>query len=429
LKAKDKAADKMGCASSKPAAADAGAARARGQGTLPAAGGVDAKANTRARRLSYVTNNPENGGLMAGDGERLGPGQAPGSEEASKQTRGRRLSYVTAGDPAISNMLQAAYAANYDESAGEIAEIGRASSSAAPPAAAAGPAPAVPAGSLRINVACMSRAGREPGYKKTNQDNCFAFEKYITEDQSLFGTMDGHGPHGHLVSGFLKQHLPIMLVNHLTAEADPRTALSRGFIEVDKALGASRVDVEFSGSTCVVAFLKGRMLTTAWVGDSRGVVGRRSGAGKIEAVDLTNDHKPASPGERERILACNGRVEKLMDENGQPLGPHRVWLQYAWIPGLAMSRALGDALAHQVGVISDPEHTVNELGPADKFIVLASDGVWEFISSQEAVDIIAQYDTAEEACRQLVEEAYQRWVFEEEGVVDDITAVIVKLNW
>ena len=42
----------------------------------------------------------------------------------------------------------------------------------------------------------MSRAGKEPGFKKTNQDNCFAFEKYFTEDQSLFGAMDGHGPHG-----------------------------------------------------------------------------------------------------------------------------------------------------------------------------------------------------------------------------------------
>ncbi len=51
-------------------------------------------------------------------------------------------------------------------------------------------------GQLRVSVACMSRAGREPGFKKTNQDNCFAFEKYITEDQSLFGAMDGHGPHG-----------------------------------------------------------------------------------------------------------------------------------------------------------------------------------------------------------------------------------------
>ena len=37
---------------------------------------------------------------------------------------------------------------------------------------------------------------------------------------------------------------------------------------------------------------------------------------------------------------------RLVDEMGQPIGPFRVWLQYAWIPGLAMSRALGDAVAH-----------------------------------------------------------------------------------
>jgi hypothetical protein len=41
------------------------------------------------------------------------------------------------------------------------------------------------------------------------------------------------------------------------------------------------------------------------------------------------------------VAAC-----RLGDEMGQPMGPYRVWLQYAWIPGLAMSRALGDQLAH-----------------------------------------------------------------------------------
>ena len=57
--------------------------------------------------------------------------------------------------------------------------------------------------------------------------------------------------------------------------------------------------------------------------------------------------------------------------------------------------------AHRVGVTSEPDHSVMELTPQDKFIVLASDGVWEFISSKEAVDIIAQHESAEEACRQV----------------------------
>lgn len=50
---------------------------------------------------------------------------------------------------------------------------------------------------------------------------------------------------------------------------------------------------------------------------------------------------------------------------------------------------------------SEPDHTSIELTPSDKFIILASDGVWEFISSKEAVEIVAQYDSAEEACRQV----------------------------
>jgi hypothetical protein len=66
-------------------------------------------------------------------------------------------------------------------------------------------------------------------------------------------------PSGHLVSGYVKQHLPIILVNHLTLERDVKKALSQGFCEVDRALGSSRIDCEFSGSTAVVSFLKVRV--------------------------------------------------------------------------------------------------------------------------------------------------------------------------
>lgn len=83
-----------------------------------------------------------------------------------------------------------------------------------------------------------------------------------------------------------------------------------GFLEVDKALGSSRIDCEFSGSTSVVSFLKGKTLTTAWVGDSRGVMGRTKKGGGYEAVPLTKDHKPTAPEEKARIVATNGRVER-----------------------------------------------------------------------------------------------------------------------
>ena len=51
---------------------------------------------------------------------------------------------------------------------------------------------------------------------------------------------------------------------------------------------------------------------------------------------------------------------------------------------------------------SEPECTVKELTPVDKFMILASDGVWEFIESQDAVDIVGNCETVEEGCRQVI---------------------------
>lgn len=53
------------------------------------------------------------------------------------------------------------------------------------------------------------------------------------------------------------------------------------------------------------------------------------------------------------------------------------------LPGLAMSRSLGDRVAHSVGVSSVPEVKEFYLSRDDKFIVIASDGVWEFLSNED----------------------------------------------
>ena len=100
------------------------------------------------------------------------------------------------------------------------------------------------------------------------------------------------------------------------------------------------------------------------------------------------------------------------------------------IPGLAMSRSFGDKIAHQVGVICDPDIVEYELKEEDKFIILASDGIWEFISSQECVDIVKDYYINENykgAVKHLYKESCNRWLNEEE-VIDDITIIIVFFN-
>ena len=66
----------------------------------------------------------------------------------------------------------------------------------------------------------------------------------------------------------------------------------------------------------------------------------------------------------------------------------RVWLNDQDAPGLAMSRSIGDYIAHTVGVSTDPEVMKFELTPQDKFIIIASDGVWEFLSNEDVAKIV-----------------------------------------
>lgn len=274
-------------------------------------------------------------------------------------------------------------------------------------------------------VACYSRAGCEPGFKKKNQDSSFAFAKFIKPQQSLFGAFDGHGPNGHFASSFAKHHLPLGLVPQLRNGNDVTKALEKTFLDVDKKLIESSIDCEVSGTTAIVSLLKDETVHTAWVGDSKAVLGKIGRDGMFEAVDLTKDHRPTDPEEETRITESNGRVERLVDKSGEPIGPKRVWLQRSWVPGLAMSRSLGDVLAHTVGVTAVPDIGIHKVSREDQFLILATDGVWEFFTSEEAVGLVSKVGNLEEACQQLVDEAYKRWS-EAEGISDDITTILVR---
>jgi len=129
-----------------------------------------------------------------------------------------------------------------------------------------------------------------------------------------------------------------------------------------------------AGSTCVVAVVRGDDLIVANAGDSRAVLCRRG-----TAVALSRDHKPMDDDERARIMNAGGFVQE-----GRVNG------------SLALSRAIGDLeykqsknlSARDQIVTAYPEIKECKLEAGDEFLVIACDGIWDVLTSQQCVDYV-----------------------------------------
>lgn len=180
--------------------------------------------------------------------------------------------------------------------------------------------------------------------------------------------------------------LPKTLENESTYKA--------AFLSCDRMLNQV-IDCSLSGSTVTMVIFEGNKVISLNAGDSRAIkvsISKRDDVTDIEATALTNDHKPDLPEERQRIVEAGGKIRAFKDnDTNEDIGPQRVWLQNQEMPGLAMSRSLGDKIAHSVGVSSVPEVLEHTLGSDDKFVVIASDGVWEFISNDEVAQLIVPF--------------------------------------
>ena len=109
------------------------------------------------------------------------------------------------------------------------------------------------------------------------------------------------------------------------------------------------------------------------------------------------------------------------------MGPYRVWMKNDNYPGLAMSRSIGDGIAHNIGVSDIPdilEFDVDKIKPIA--LVVASDGIWEFMSNDDVKNEISKFlysGDCDGCARSICEKA--RGIWERNGVYcDDITAVV-----
>ncbi|PPD94317.1 hypothetical protein GOBAR_DD08645 [Gossypium barbadense] len=238
---------------------------------------------------------------------------------------------------------------------------------------------------------------------------------------AFFGVFDGHG--GSRTAEYLKNNLFKNLSTHPDFIKDTKTAigmklakfshhcmmrssmilllkhLNKLMLITSMKRKASKKD---AGSTASTAVLLGDRLLVANVGDSR-VVASRAGS----AVPLSIDHKPDRSDERLRIEDAGGFI---------------IWAGTWRVGGiLAVSRAFGDKLLKPY-VVAEPEIQVEEEIDGVDFIIIASDGLWNVLSNEDAVALVQHITDAEAAARKLIKEAYAL------GSSDNITCVVVRFD-
>uniref|UniRef100_A0A5B6Z995 PPM-type phosphatase domain-containing protein n=1 Tax=Davidia involucrata TaxID=16924 RepID=A0A5B6Z995_DAVIN len=306
----------------------------------------------------------------------------------------------------------------------------------------------------------------QKGRKRINQDAMTVWENFTGEKDMFFcGVFDGHGPSGHKVARYVRDLLPSKLsssfkhskINESNGSDDDnegsssnnnksdnivdgndddnchnpffsswKTSLIKSFEEMDEELCADmNFDSYCSGTTAVTILKQGNHLVISNLGDSRAVLCTRGNKNQLVPVQLTVDLKPNLPGEVERIRNCRGRVF-AMDEEPEVF---RVWMPDHNCPGLAMARAFGDFCLKDFGLISVPQVTYRKLTNRDEFIVLATDGVWDVLTNNEVIKIVASARKRSMAARLLVHHAVRAWRYKYPcSKVDDCAVICLFLK-
>nr|XP_026494883.1 probable protein phosphatase 2C 11 isoform X2 [Vanessa tameamea] len=176
-----------------------------------------------------------------------------------------------------------------------------------------------------------------------------------------------------------------------------------------------------SGCTAVVALLRGNELYVANAGDSRCIICREG-----KAIDMSVDHKPEDTPELDRITKAGGKVSNDGRING----------------GLNLSRAIGDHSYKQNKDLDAKEQMITALpdvktltieSTKDQFMVLACDGIWNYMSSQDVCNfILPRLAEGRERLSQICEEMFDHCLAPStigDGTgCDNMTAIIVRFK-
>lgn len=268
---------------------------------------------------------------------------------------------------------------------------------------------------LAQHVAAHVGERHDPNYlhrRTMEDDTCIA---QFSDVRGLFlGVYDGHGgaSAASLVGKLLHRFFLEELLNRVDAPGlavhskQVRAAFHRAYEKMDSALRAKRC--LRVGATAVTCFVRrvdrvGRVLTTANCGDARAVLSR---AGR--PVRLSVDHRPVDEPERNRVEKAGGFV-MCARVNGV----------------LNVSRAFGDHVMKSV-IVSTPDVNELVLTDMDEFVVLACDGLWDFVDEASVINIAQDgFDrglNADQVAGELVREAIDR------KSTDNVSVMVVQFD-
>ena len=294
----------------------------------------------------------------------------------------------------------------------------------------------------------FTKAGKDPdGNTKIDQDTpLVSLNVGGIQGFNLFGVLDGHGMHGHFVSQFCKEYFIKTMTNYVeilkstrginTSEGIYNELKSTGFSYIINLYNLADIeltkqdafDYSLSGTTCNIVFQFDKHLVCANTGDSRSILVYDNGDLKNQGIfPLSVDHKPNLPNEFQRIQESGGMVDQIIDMFGNKIGPPRVFKVGTRFPGLAMSRSLGDLFSKECGVIPTPQIIEYEINANSKYMVICSDGVWEFIQNEQVRDlgnVFYAQNNVKGFCLELVNYAFNMWE-QLEDIRDDITVVSI----
>ena len=143
-------------------------------------------------------------------------------------------------------------------------------------------------------------------------------------------------------------------------------------------------DISLSGTSATIVIQLPKKIIVGWVGDSQVSIQNREKS--IKDIPLTTNHTPDVEKEKIRIFNSRGETRQSnLDKKS------KIYVRARMYPGLSISRSLGDLLAHHIGVTSEPQVAVREIESGDKFMTIATDGVWSHLAPEEVGEIVGEF--------------------------------------